>query len=133
MRLEPMLVGLFLACWLLAFLSAVGVISLAGSLSLSLYGLYSTAAALGWLAGNVYVHRVRRLNPPRTLRRRVLLVYWLGPPGVVHLLRAMAPAFQQAAAPLVPLYSLAVSSVFFLVPVVLRPRGPGAPPRRPDG
>lgn len=120
--------GLFLACWFLAALGSLGLLDLAGVLSLSLYALYSTAAALGWLAGNVYVWRSRRVHGRP--RRRMRWIYLLGPPGIVYLLRAMAPLSEQLAAPLVPVFSLGVYSALFLVPVLL-PRRPSPPdPRR---
>lgn len=118
-RLEIALVGLFFACWVTAALGSLGLLGLAGALPLSLYPLYSIAAALGWISGNVFVMRSRAV--PRRLRRRVLWVYFLGPPGIVYLLRAMAPAQEQLAAPLVPIYSLGVYTALFLVPVVLQP------------
>jgi hypothetical protein len=123
-RLEPVLVALFLATWVVDLLVALGLVDLAGSLDLGLYPLYSMSAAAGWLAGNVFVARVQGL--PRALRRRILLVYFLGPPGLLTLLRAMATAEAQRAAPLVPLYSLGVFSVLFLVPLLM----PRAPARR---
>jgi len=125
-RLEVALVSLFFACWSVAALAGLGLLDLAGGLPLSLYPLYSIAAALGWIFGNVYVMRSRTV--PRRLRRRVLLVYFLGPPGIVYALRAMAPVEDQLLAPLVPLYSLGVYTALFLVPVVLRP-----PRRREPG
>lgn len=91
---------------------------LAGSLRLSLYALYSTAAALGWVFGNVYVSRSR--GTETSLRRRLRTIYLLGPPSIVYLLRTMAPAEQQALAPLVPVYGLGVYAILFAVPVVLR-------------
>lgn len=118
-RLEIALVGLFFACWALAALANLGVIGFAGALSLPLYPLYSIAAGLGWLSGNVYILRSRAV--PQKLRRRVLAVYFLGPPGIVYLLRAMAPMTQQEAAPAVPLYAFGVFAALFLVPIVLRP------------
>lgn len=118
-RLEIALVGLFFASWLLAALSALELVSLAGLLDLSLYPYYSLAAVLGWVAGNVYVVRRRSVAP--ALRLRVLWIYLLAPPGVLYLLRALAPARVQALAPLVPLYAFGVFAVLFLVPVVFRP------------
>ncbi len=91
---------------------------LAGSLPLSLYGLYSIAAALGWVFGNVYVSRSRGAEAP--LHGKLRTVYLLGPPSIVYLLRTMAPAEQQALAPLVPVYGLGVYAILFFVPVVLR-------------
>lgn len=116
-RLEPILLALFLASWLLDLLHLAGAVSLAGNLSLSLYALYSLAAAGGWLAGNVYIRRRRGL--PTAIGRRLLVVYLFGPPGVLYLLRIMATVEQQLAAPLVPIYACAVYSLFFLVPVTL--------------
>jgi hypothetical protein len=114
-RLEAILLALFLACWLVVVLSLIGVVTLRGNFPLGLYPLYSLASALGWGAGNLYVHRGRRFPDP--IRRRVLLVYYLGPQGLIYLLRAMASAADQQAAPLVPLYAFGVFSIFFLVPV----------------
>jgi len=124
-RLEIALVGLFFACWAVAALGSLGAADLAGALALPLYPLYSIAAGLGWLSGNVYVLRSRAV--PGKLRRRVLAVYFLGPPGIVYLLRAMAPMPEQEAAPLVPIYSFGVFAVLFLVPLVLRPPRRGTP------
>ena len=104
-------------CWAVALAHFGGVVSLAGHLPLSLYGLYSTAAAAGWLFGNVYARRRARLPP--ALKRRALLLYWLGPPAMLYLLRALAPARDQIGAPLVPLYALGVYAVLFLVPVTI--------------
>jgi hypothetical protein len=114
-RLEAILLALFLACWLVVVLSLVGLVTLRGNFPLGLYPLYSLASALGWGAGNLYVHRGRRFPDP--IRRRVLLVYYLGPQGLIYLLRAMASTADQQAAPLVPLYAFGVFSIFFLVPV----------------
>ena len=119
-RVEPALIGLFLASWLGALLGQVRVLDLAGTAPLALYPFFSLAAGLGWLAGNVYVHRRRGI--PKPLRRRLMLIYLVGPPGILYLVRAMAPAAEQAIAPLVPLLGFAVFSVFFAVPVTLAPR-----------
>jgi hypothetical protein len=123
-RLEPVLVAFFLATWVVALLALVGLVDLAGSLELGLYPLYSTAAASGWIAGNLYV--ARSGGVARRLRRRILLVYFLGPPGLVYLLRAMATEAVQQSAPLVPLFAFGVFAVLFLVPVLL-PRTPRTP------
>ncbi len=121
-RFELALLALFSAVWLLAALGLFGLLPLAGSLPLDLHRFYSIAAVLGWLAGNLYVLRRRSLG--ENFRRRLLLTYVLGPPGVVYLLRALAPATQQAAAPLVPAYAFLVYGIFFLVPVTLRFKAP---------
>ena len=119
-RLEPALIGLFFASWLGALLAQLGVLPLAGTLPLAFYPYFSLAAALGFAAGNFYVQR-RRVFPPE-LRRRLLLVYLVGPPGILYLVRGMAPAADQALAPLVPLLGFGVYSIFFAVPVKLVPR-----------
>lgn len=116
-RLETALLVLCSACWILALVQYYGGWPLAGRLPLSLYGLYSTAAASGWLFGNVYARRRHRLPAP--LKLRVLLLYSVGPPGMLYLLRALAPLADQVAAPLVPLFALGVYEIFFLVPVTL--------------
>jgi len=125
MRLELILLALCLACWSIVLLQIVGVMSMAGTLDLGLQGLYSTAVALGWLAGNAYVQRGRGL--PRELRRRLLLIYLLGPPALLALLRSMASVEAQRAAPIVPLYASVVFAILFLVPVSLKGafRSPG--------
>lgn len=115
-RLEPPLFGLFLACWLAVVLHSVGVVSLAGVLALSFYELYAVAAVLGWVSGNVYVHKRRRL--PREHRRRAAVLWLVGPQGIPALLRAMAPPGAEVTAPLVPLYAFGVGAVFFCVPLV---------------
>lgn len=129
-RVEPILFGLFFASWGLAVLYMVGIVPLPESLELSLYGLYSIAAVSGWIAGNIYVQRARHL--PRELKRRFFLLYLVGPPGLLYLLRAMAPAREQRAAPLVPLYAWAVFAVFFLVPLTFRVKR-ATPPRGSNG
>lgn len=98
----------------------LGLVSLAEALSLSLYQLYALAAAVGWLSGNVYVYRRRGLG--REHRRRAVALWLVGPQGIPALLRAMAPAEAQAAAPAVPLYAFGVGVIFFVVPLVFGPR-----------
>lgn len=119
-RLELPLFGLFLACWVLVVCHGLGLVSLAGALSLSLYRLYAVAAIVGWLSGNVYVHRRRRLD--REHRRRAVALWLVGPQGIPALLRAMSPIEVQVAAPAVPLYAFAVGVVFFTVPLVFGPK-----------
>lgn len=121
---ERSLLGFFSACWIVALLELFGVLPLATGWALSLYGLYGTGAALGWLAGNVWMFRRRRVS--RALAHWLLMVYLFGPPSVLYLLRALAPEPHQAAAPLVPLWAFLVYGIFFLVPVTLTPR-PGRP------
>ena len=93
---------------------------LAGTLPLGLYQFYGLAAFAGWLGGNVFVHRAFGLGG--SLKRRLFAIYLLGPPGILYLIRSLAPASEQAAAPLAGLYASAVFAVFFLVPVTLKRR-----------
>jgi len=115
-RIEVPLFGLFLACWVLAVVHNLGLLTLSANLDLTLYQLYGGAAAIGWVAGNVYVHRRRRL--PQVQKRRALALWLVGPQGIPALLRAMAPLESQAAAPAVPLYAFGVGAIFFCVPLV---------------
>ena len=92
----------------------------AGLLPLSLYQFYGLAAFLGWLSGNVYVHRSR--GAPKSVRRRIWLIYFLGPLGILYLLRSMAPVTTQAAVPLAPIYGCGVFAILFLVPLTLGSR-----------
>jgi hypothetical protein len=116
-RLEPVIVAVSLAAWLLAVLALAGIAPLAGRVELDLHGFFAIAAALGWLAGNVFVNRAR--GRARRERRNLALTWLLAPPGLLFLLRAMAPAAEQTAAPFVPTYGLGVFALFFLVPVSL--------------
>ncbi len=106
---------------MVAILALLAGSPLAGLLPLSLYQFYGVAAFLGWLSGNVYVHRSR--DAPKPVRRRLWLVYFLGPPGLLYLLRSMAPVVYQAAVPLAPIYACGVFAVLFLVPLTLRTKG----------
>lgn len=114
-RTAALLAGLFLACWAVVLLHRLGLVELAGSLPLALYPLYSLAAALGWAAGITYA-RLRR-GTEGLLRRRLFLIFLVGPPGLLFLLRAMAPVAHQQAAPLVPLFAFGVYAALFAVPV----------------
>jgi hypothetical protein len=114
-RLETVLFGLFLACWVVDLLVFFRIVTVAGSLALSFYPLYSAAMSLGWFSG--YLYERRRGDFPEPLRRRVFLLYFVGPPGLIYLLRAMAPLEAQYAAPLVTLYACGVFSIFFWVPI----------------
>jgi hypothetical protein len=116
--LELALFGFFFVCWLAALASFVGLLPIAGLLDLGLYPYYGLAAFLGWLAGNTYLQRAPRV--PKPLRRRLMLMYLLGTPGFLYLVRALAPLTTQAIAPLAPLYATAVFAILFLVPVTLK-------------
>ena len=117
-RGDAILLGLFLACWALSLLSFTRVVALAGSLPLTLYSYYGVAVALGWAFGIIYVRRTWGLPAP--IRRRFLLIYYLGPPAILGLLRSMAPWADQRAAPFVPLYAFGAFSILFLVPVTMK-------------
>jgi hypothetical protein len=109
------------ACWAVALFVQLTGLPFAGVLPMGLYQFYGVAAFLGWLTGNVYVHRTRGL--PKAIRRRVLLVYLLGPPSLFYILGSMAPVASQAAVPLAPVYATGVFAILFLVPVTLRSTG----------
>jgi hypothetical protein len=117
-RGDAIVLGLFLACWALSLLSFTRMVALAGSLPLTLYSYYGVAVALGWAFGIVYVRRTWGLPTP--IRRRFLLIYYLGPPAILGLLRSMAPLSDQGAAPFVPLYAFGAFSILFLVPVTMK-------------
>ncbi len=122
-RFEILLLGIFSVAWVVAFVLSLRLVSVDGALSLDLYSFFSVAAALGWLAGNLYVSRQPTL-PGKSYRRRIFLNYLLGPPSFLFILRALAPLVAQLAAPLVPFYGLAVYVLFFMVPVTLRAHKP---------
>lgn len=117
-RFEIALAGFFVANWVVGALAWFGLLSVSGNLPIGLYTFFSTAAALGWVCGNVWVARTRVVG---FLRGRLLLVlYYLGPTGTLYLLRAMQSRDAQLAAPFSPLYAFFVMTIFFLVPVLLR-------------
>jgi hypothetical protein len=119
-RLELFLLVGFSAVWLLAVLGLFRILPLAGTFDLDLYRLYSVSAVLGWLSGNIYIMRRRSLPKGGAWKKRLLLAYLIGPPGMVYLLRSLASPSLQQAAPFVPFYCMAVYMIFFLVPVTLR-------------
>lgn len=120
-RYELVVIAVFSVVWLVAVLALFGILPLAGLVPLDLYRFYSVAGILGWLTGNIYVLR-RRALAGHGFGKRMLLAYLVGPPGLLYLLRAMAPAMTQNAAPFVPVYAFAVYAIFFLVPVTLKTR-----------
>lgn len=119
-QLELPLFGFFFACWLAAIVFHLRLVPAAGTLAVGLYPLYALAAALGWIAGNVYV--VRRRALPREHRKRAAALWLVAPQGVPAVVRAMAPSSHQAVAPLVPLFAFAVGAIFFCVPLVFGKR-----------
>ena len=118
-RLEIVLLAIFSFSWLVATLIMTGLLSVSGALDLDLYRFYSVAAVLGWLSGNVYVFRQRKLAKIR-YPKQLLLGYLIGPLSFIYILRSLAPRAVQHAAPFVPLYAFIVYWIFFLVPVTLR-------------
>lgn len=104
--------------WLLAILTATGLLPLAGALPLDLYSFYSFASVCGWIAGNVFVRRRRRIGVSQ--RRWLTSAYLIAPPSLFFLLRTLATVEAQRSAPLVPAYALVVYLIFFLVPVTLK-------------
>lgn len=117
-RLELAVAGAGAACWLLALAYGAGWLPPPASLDLPLRALDALAAALGWLCGNAYVARSRPL--PRPLRRYLLAPWLIAPPGLLFLLRSLAPVAEQSALPIAGLLATGVFGVLFLVPVLLR-------------
>lgn len=122
-RLELALLGAFSGAWALAILLGLGILPTTGGLDLDLHSYYGFAAALGWVAGNVFVARRRRFGT--RARKRLFSAYFLGPPSLLYVVRSLAPQAVQQAAPFVPLYAFCVFGLFFLVPVTLRKVGRG--------
>lgn len=122
-RSEIILLALFLACWLLEIAVFPGWIHFYGSLPLDLYPYYGVAMSLGWLFGLLCVNRTRDMD--RTLTRRFVLFYFVGPIGFLFLVRDMATFEAQRAAPFVPLWGLCVYAIFFITAIILRLPLPG--------
>ena len=116
--MELGLLGLFLALWTVALAALAGLLPTAGLLNLGLYQLYGIAAFLGWLSGNVFVSRSRKL--PKPFRNRILIIYLLGPPALIYVLRSLAETEIQASAPLAAVFACGIFFVFFMVPVTLK-------------
>ena len=124
--LERGLLAIFGLCWLMTVAHLFGQLPLAGRYDLSLYAYYGLAAAMGWLAGNVWVARRRRVD--RRLAVRLLIFYLFAPPSGLYLLHAAASVESRRVAPLAAVWALGVYVIFFLVPVTLKPKN-GTPPR----
>lgn len=118
--LDQVVLVLSLAAWSLALGASLGLIHLAGRFTLGLYPYYALAVGLGWVLGNLYVWRARRVGGMRT-HKWLLVTYLVGPPGVLYLLRTLAVEQAQELAPLAPTWALGAYAVLFLVPVTLRP------------
>jgi hypothetical protein len=117
-KIEVILGALFLACWTVSIAVFLRLLRIDGAAPLNLYGLDAVAASLGWLFGNVYVQRTRKME--KRDRRPFWLLYFFGPLGIVYLLRSMAPLALQRSAPFALLYAWCVLAIFFLVPVLVR-------------
>jgi len=117
-RYEQVLLGLFLACWLVYLLAVFRWATPEGTLALGFYPYDTLAAALGWGAGNLYVYRTRDLEEPA--RQRFLPGYFLAPLGLILLLKVMMPLDFQRAAPFVGVWAFGVFSIFFFVATKLR-------------
>ena len=125
-RLEIVLSALCGACWFVILLDALRVVHLENHLVLGLYPLYAVAGLVGSFAGHAFVSRSKGLSLADT--RRLLLVYVGGLPVIPVFVRLMAPAVEQEAAPMVPLWSIFVFAVFTIVPLTMRrPAGAGTP------
>jgi hypothetical protein len=98
-----------------SLVSVLGGRSLAGTTPIGLYSLYATASIVGWGLGNLYVARAR--GEAQVIRRILLSLYLLAPPGVLFALWATARAPLQVGAPLAPVYASGIFGVLFLVPL----------------
>lgn len=114
-RFEQVLLGLFLACWLVYLLAVFRMVNPDGMLDLGFYPYYSVAVAAGWGAGNLYMYRSRGLDPESPSRRRLLAGYFLAPLGLILLLKTMMTLKFQRDAPFVGLYAFCVYCIFFFV------------------
>lgn len=125
-RWEALALALCFASWIGAVLGQIGLLGLGGTFGLTLYTFHSAAALLGWLSGNVYLFRRRTLI--RSIRRRLIVLYILGPPGALYFLWSLGPDPLQRFHSLAPLLGFGVYLVFFMVPITL----PGSWSRPPD-
>lgn len=104
-----------LSAWCVALAALLTGRGLAGMSRMSLYPLYFSGAVMGWGLGNLYVARTR--SALRAVKRILLPLYLLTPPGVLFLLWATADDLYQKMIPLAPVYASGVFAIFFLVPV----------------
>ncbi len=117
-RYEQVLLGMFLACWLVYLLAVFRLVTPEGTWSPGFYPYDTLAAALGWGAGNLYVYRTRDLAEKD--RRRFMPGYFLAPLGLILLLKVMMPLDFQRAAPFVGVWAFCVFSIFFFVAMKLQ-------------
>ena len=119
MKVDLAMLALSMAVWAAAFVSYFLGAPLAGTLPLSLYHLYSLAAFGGWIAGNLFVRKLRGLPGSGW---RLATPYVAGPTGALFLLYALASRELHKAAPLAPLFAVGVYLILFMVPVSFRRR-----------
>ena len=104
-----------LSAWCVSLVALLAGRGLAGLTPMGLYPLYGSASVLGWGLGNLYVARTR--GEVRALKRILLPVYLLTPPGVLFLMWATASVTLQFGIPLAPVYASGIFVILFLVPV----------------
>ena len=127
-RIEIFLLALGLTAWCLSLVALLSGRRLAGLSPISLYPLYTVASILGWGLGNLFVARTR--GQARGVRRILLPLYLLAPPGVLFALWATATTELQLGVPLAPVYASGIFVILFLVPLTFaRGRGADRPPR----
>ena len=114
-RFEVFLAGLGVAAWCVSLLALLSGRRLAGLSSVGLYPLYGVASILGWGLGNLFVARTKR--ELRAVRRVLLPLYLLAPPGLLFALWATASVEFQFGIPLAPVYACGIYVVLFLVPL----------------
>jgi hypothetical protein len=120
--LDRVVLILSMVAWSVTLSVSLGWVRLAGCFTLGLYPYYALAVGLGWVLGNVYVWRARRVGGMKT-HKWLLVIYLIGPPGALYLLRALALERAQALAPLAPTWALGTYVILFFVPVTLRHTG----------
>ena len=88
---------------------------LAGLSPVALYPLYTAASVLGWGLGNLFVARTR--GEAGAVRRVLLPLYLLAPPGLLFALWATAREELQLGIPMAPVYASGIYAILFLVPL----------------
>ena len=110
-----------LGAWLVSLIALLAGRGLAGLTRIGLYPLYGSALVLGWGLGNLYVARTR--GEIKALKRLLLPVYLLTPPGILFLMWATASMTLQVGIPLAPVYACGIFGILFLVPVTFARSG----------
>ena len=117
---EIFLLALGLTAWCVSLVSVLTGRRLAGLSPIALYPLYAAASIGGWGLGNLFIARTR--GGGRGLRKLLLPLYLLAPPGVLFALWATAGKELQVGIPLAPVYASGIYAVLFLVPLTLARR-----------